>query len=388
MAIELQDKLYTSAQVADVLGVSLRTLYRYMEDGRIESMKTASGRHRFTKEQILDFLDGGDEDFTGNEVQNREAPVSQRNDVQSQQMRRAPVNDFNRGQDDDFSFYGANRSVSNSYGDVNNDPYKEDVPSSDNSRVLDNENLRNIDNSRSNYSNFDDVDDFDFNINQTKSNDLQEEDLDNSFSNRNPFSSQVADQSQRRRPVASENLNRSVPRARERRGHDFDAPRPGRGFSTGNNQALNREQSQSAVSAPKPRPAVDPLNVRYYKSEYNDLIDLAKRVKDTALSKDLEYAFTLDAGLSLHYPIDPFTVLHFYINPEDLQLWKSSLGLIPVSNKDEANIGVFINTDIVFVPTKEIVGFKVLEDKLLLKDLMRAGEDALVREFRQKISNF
>src|SRR3990167_6472725 len=59
MAIELADKLYTSTQVADILGVSLRTLYRYMEDNRIKSMRTASGRHRFTKDQILDFLNAG-----------------------------------------------------------------------------------------------------------------------------------------------------------------------------------------------------------------------------------------------------------------------------------------------------------------------------------------
>ena len=104
------------------------------------------------------------------------------------------------------------------------------------------------------------------------------------------------------------------------------------------------------------------------------------------MSKDLEYAFTLNAGLSLHYLIDPFTILHFYVNPEDLQIWKSALGLIPVSSKNEANIGVLVNTDVVFIPTKEIGGFKVVEDKLLLKDLTRASEDALVREFRQRIT--
>ena len=63
MTIELQDKLYTSTQVADILGVSLRTLYRYMEDGRIKSMRTASGRHRFTKDQIVEFLNAGNMDI-------------------------------------------------------------------------------------------------------------------------------------------------------------------------------------------------------------------------------------------------------------------------------------------------------------------------------------
>ena len=83
--------------------------------------------------------------------------------------------------------------------------------------------------------------------------------------------------------------------------------------------------------------------------------------------------------------IDPFTILHFYVNPEDLQIWRSVLGLVPVANKSEANIGILVNTDVVFIPTKEIVGFKVVEDKVLLKDLMRSSEDNLVKEFRQRI---
>ena len=78
MAIELADKLYTSTQVADILGVSLRTLYRYMEDDKIKSMRTASGRHRFTKDHIIEFLNAGRMD-PSDMVQNRSASESPRN---------------------------------------------------------------------------------------------------------------------------------------------------------------------------------------------------------------------------------------------------------------------------------------------------------------------
>jgi excisionase family DNA binding protein len=55
--IQLEEKLYTSTEVADILGVSLRSVYRYLEEGKIDAeVKTATGRHRFSKKNILDFL--------------------------------------------------------------------------------------------------------------------------------------------------------------------------------------------------------------------------------------------------------------------------------------------------------------------------------------------
>src|SRR3989304_4428794 len=55
--MNLEEKLYTSTEVADILGVSLRSVYRYMEEYKLKAdVKTATGRHRFTKQNILDFL--------------------------------------------------------------------------------------------------------------------------------------------------------------------------------------------------------------------------------------------------------------------------------------------------------------------------------------------
>ena len=54
--MELEDRLYASTEVAKILGVSRRTLYRYLESGTLGSMHLPSGRHRFTKDQVEAFL--------------------------------------------------------------------------------------------------------------------------------------------------------------------------------------------------------------------------------------------------------------------------------------------------------------------------------------------
>ncbi|MBU0650089.1 helix-turn-helix domain-containing protein, partial [Patescibacteria group bacterium] len=55
------EKLYTSTEVAEILGVSLRSIYRYLDENKIQAaVKTATGRHRFTKQNINDFLHPGE----------------------------------------------------------------------------------------------------------------------------------------------------------------------------------------------------------------------------------------------------------------------------------------------------------------------------------------
>lgn len=55
--MDLDDRLYSSTEVSEILGVSLRSVYRYLDDGDlVADIKTATGRHRFTRRNILDFL--------------------------------------------------------------------------------------------------------------------------------------------------------------------------------------------------------------------------------------------------------------------------------------------------------------------------------------------
>ena len=305
MSIELKDKLYTSTQVADILGVSLRTLYRYMEDGKIQSMRTASGRHRFTKDQILDFLNAGGFGGMGSVSQDQSSNV---HNVSRQEPTLSNV-------DSDNVFTSPS---------VNESPFLSKKPEPEDMEWVKNERTED-------FAPQSPVNPF------VKSSQATDEDL----PYRSPFSLNVPNTpiNQQRPPLLD------------------------------NKEALD----------------LNDVNIRYYKSDYSDLIELARKIKDTAMSKDLEYAFTLFAGLSLHFSIKPFTKLHFYANPEDMQIWKSELRLTPVQNREDANMGVLVNTDIVFVPTKEIGGFKVVEDKVLMRDLSNRNEEDLVKQFRQHL---
>ena len=55
--INLEDRLYTTAEAANLIGTSLRSVYRYVKEGKLAAeTKTAAGTLRFTKKAILAFL--------------------------------------------------------------------------------------------------------------------------------------------------------------------------------------------------------------------------------------------------------------------------------------------------------------------------------------------
>lgn len=327
MSIELKDKLYTSTQVADILGVSLRTLYRYMEDGKIQSMRTASGRHRFTKDQILDFLNaGGFGGASSNSVDKSQSEVG------------------NRMSDPEDVFTSPSISTSTS---TTSTTESVDVVIEKKPEVHGMDWFSEPDEPQ---------------IKPVASQDLREPTF-NGFRSAEPEIKPVVEN-----PISA-------------------TSRP-----TMSQQGMNQDTAQSTslsdnsnIEAKNESLDLNDVNVRYYKSDYSDLIELARKIKDTAMGKDLEYAFTLFAGLSLHFSIKPFTKLHFYANPEDMQIWKSELRLTPVQNREDANIGILVNTDIVFVPSKDIGGFKVVDDKVLMRDLSSRNEEDLVKQFRQHL---
>lgn len=329
--IDLQDKLYTSSQVAEILGVSLRTLYRYMEDNKIASMRTASGRHRFTKQHILDFLNAGDE--IGQMA--RQTPQTQ--PASQPAWPSAPLHS----------------AQSEQIPPQTQTPPQPEVQ-------MPSESV------------------------QEPSRQVQVDDPSSlpSFPQPQP----VAEAKEEVRPVGTSIWERE-PKA------DFQPQRQPQPQSEFQPSAQVQSPVQPQV---QPQPQSFPTsesvdlsipNLRYYKSSYTDLIELAKKIKEIAASKDLEYAFTLYAGLSLHFLIKPFTILHFYGNPEDVSIWKEELKLVPSNKKEEANIGILINTDIVFVATKEIGGFRVVEDKILLKDLSEHKEEELFKKLRESLTS-
>lgn len=467
MTIELQDKLYTSTQVADILGVSLRTLYRYMEDGRIQSMRTASGRHRFTKDQIIDFLNAGNlspldierpssyvtrndsQPMQGNNNLNQVPPTSQFSNqnfgqYNNQAGQQSPYIDSNTnygnvapvGQpavstmpetfmpqqpvhapnNDNFlnnSFFNSSNNVTQTMAPAN-DPFADfddeplDInsnnPVGQNNQVnfgnpLNAENPLNVANPFNEFG--------PTNVNEpTVPNPAKfNSDFDFSDSIDEPKFETPVQRKVEETPNDFRNEFKEVYREVEVRTQQNQVPEPVRQQSQFQpathpqptpqpQQAAQPQPGGFGLGMPQQQPAAPELvdlgshlNIRYYKSEHSDLIELARKIKDVSKSRDLEYAFTLYAGLSLHFLIDPFTILHFYANPEDMQIWKEDLKLSPVSRKEDANVGVIINTDIVFAPTREIATFKVVEDKILLRDLSEVREENLIRKFREQLNS-
>jgi len=62
----LSQEFYKSTEASDVLGVSLRTFYRYIEEGLIQVLrvdpKNKGGLKRIlvTKEELVKFIEGGE----------------------------------------------------------------------------------------------------------------------------------------------------------------------------------------------------------------------------------------------------------------------------------------------------------------------------------------
>ncbi len=437
MNIELQDKLYTSTEVAEILGVSLRTLYRYMEDGKIASMKTASGRHRFTREQILDFLNAdpvrkqmlsgqqqgvssqpnaygtqqnvqqtqqpgqfGYQQQYPQQMQNQQVPQQPVVNQQYTEPSVSPVTESqptqnvqnNVGVDqsnyiqtqqpqatDPFAGYGNQKSGAESNEQVATKTgvgsgFDDDLladwisDSSASSTSQESADQKTIEMEKETVS----TDVFDPLTNQTTNYKYtQERVVETEMSaDKDRFSSVQAGQ------VQQESVN--VSPQPEPKIETMGASQMG---ATSTPQPLQKKQE--VEQAPIERPG----RIRYYKSEYTDLIELAKKIKEVAQVRDLEYAFTLDAGMSLHvFLVKPFTILHFYANPEDMNIWINELKLVPVNSEKEANIGILINTDIIFVPSKEIGGFRVVEDKVLLNELAEFNRPDLLTQFRQHLS--
>jgi excisionase family DNA binding protein len=444
MAIQLQDKLYTSAQVADILGVSLRTLYRYMEDGRILSMRTASGRHRFTKDQIMDFLNAGnilEEEFS-QPVSAPKPAFAADIDDESDFIEKPINSEFGARNPQpigtsDFDFRGikSNLNKTDAYAvstpvaavaDRTKEPFYNGVdyhtghtdqrrPFVDPAKIVpvtprelepEDEFIR----KESALS----EDELLKPLSKTASFGLDDDfDVDSYFEPKKPMPSDLESSPVVNRRTFSQVQKPIAPSLAEQ-----NKVQPYRGFESDGYTPINRAASSANVAAKSPsyseslqsksnwefssdkKPLTqsaqtpareelskssDSLSIRYYKSEFSDLIDLAKKIKGIGSTRGVDYAFTLNAGLSLHFSINPFEILHFYINPEDLQVWKSDLKLSPVRDEAESNVGVLINTEIIFPQTKEIGGFKVLDDKLLFKDLVKLGDQDLVRRFRSKL---
>jgi len=281
--IKLENKLYSSTEVAEILGVSLRSVYRYLEEDKLKAeVKTATGRHRFTRQNIIDFLYP-----TG--VPEGDAMFEQ-----------AVVSAPRREVEEKIVVPEVPKEVK----------VKESEPTP-------------------------------------------------------------------RIEVEEEKVVIEEPKAEVKEELDEQVD----WLAKFREAAKKFEETSEEVTGLGVEEKVDVVEEEprmiYYRSRLGGLKDIAQNIDKTSRNSGLDYAFTLNSGLSLYKPINPFSILHVYIRPKDKDFFERILALTP---SDETNAQLCIissDEDDVYSKADEMHGLKVVEKKRLIEDISEMSEDLM-----------
>jgi len=281
--IKLENKLYSSTEVADILGVSLRSVYRYLEENKLNAeVKTATGRHRFTRQNIIDFLYP-----TG--IPEGETMVEER------VVKETPIKKIAKMEEtievEELVKVAAEPAVK---------VEEKEVPSR---RVV---------------------------------SEVEEEE-------------EQVDWLAKFREAA--------------RKFEAKATEEVTGLGAEPEEAVKEEVSK----------------LTYYRSRLGGLKDIAQNIDKTSKNSGLDYAFTLNAGLSLYRPINPFSVLHVYIKPKDKDFFERILALTPSDEGSAQLCMVISDDDSIYNEADELHGLKVVAKNKLISDI-REMEPDLVKE--------
>lgn len=290
--MNLEEKLYTSTEVAQILGVSLRSVYRYLEEGKLDAeVKTATGRHRFTRQNILDFLYPNKDNTTQNTQNNTEQQLTQAaKPVAKPKIKEEPI-----------------KKPAVVETEEDDEPEVEEEP-------------------------VDWLAKFREAASKFKTEETTTAPATSTYTNTNVETETVADLSE---------------------------------------------------PAPAPAPAKAAQTRFFYRSMLGGLKDIAQNIDKSARKASVDYAFTLNAGLSLHKPIKPFSILHVYVRPNDKDLFEKMLQLVP-SESDTAQVCLILSEkSSIYDGKKELHGLYVVSNIQLKADLLEAGDEELSRELDQ-----
>ncbi|MFZ2664058.1 MAG: helix-turn-helix domain-containing protein [Patescibacteria group bacterium] len=289
--IKLENKLYSSTEVAAILGVSLRSVYRYLEEGKLDAeVKTATGRHRFTRQNIIDFLypTGVPEGEVVVE-QPAEALVKKVNKVME------PVEPI----------------------------VKDEIEVEEKIEVKAEE-------------------------------------------------PKVAEEE----PVTAPKMEIKEEKVKVDEEEQVDWLAKFREAAKKFEEKATEEVTGLGV-AEEETPVVEEEKMFFYRSRLGGLKDIAQNIDKTSRNSGLDYAFTLNAGLSLYRPINPFSVLHVYIRSKDKDFFERILALTP---SDESNAQLCIMTsdeESLYKESDEMHGLKVVEKNRLVEDIGEMDSDLL-----------
>jgi len=280
--IQLENKLYTSTEVADILGVSLRSVYRYIEENKLNpEVKTATGRHRFTKQNIIDFLyPNGDSKEERHVEEVAEAPIK--------------------------------KSV------------RKSIPAVEKKVVVEVEEVTEA---------------------------VEEEPVEE-VPTQEPVAEQVVEKEE-----SVDWLSKFREAAKK-----FEE------------SSIKEESTIFTKEEPK-------LTKFFYRSKLGGLKDIAQNIDKASKNSGLDYAFTMSAGLSLHSPIKPFSLLHAYIKTKDKDFFERVLMLTP-SDEENGQLGLILTDDNkIFNGSMQMHGLTVVSKDKLLADIREMDSDgSLIKE--------
>lgn len=305
--MNLEEKLYTSTEVAEILGVSLRSVYRYLDEDKIQAeVKTATGRHRFTKQNILDFLyPQGDR---AQKLKQAETP------------RETP----------------ATQTIPNHSFDVSQKPFIS------RSEVIEKEPEAKVQ------------------VEVEKPVEVEKEPV---IVKPQP----VPVKEEEEEPVDWLEKFRS---AANKYKEEEASPKLDKLESINRVTAIEEIQPKQEESG----------KFFYYRSLSGGLKDIAQNIDKSARKASIDYAFTMNAGLSLHKPIKPFSILHVYVRSEDREFFERMLHLVPAEESSAQLSLITSGSKSLFSNKIEMHGLFVVSDMQLKKDLMDYGEEQLARE--------
>ena len=375
--MQLEDRFYKSTEVADLLGVSLRTLYRYMESDKIKSVHLPSGRHRFTKQQIEEFLYSNDLGGYGSRSDYGNAPVYS-NHPSHQKYQVKPLEPSTPQQN------FANRSTS-SYNTVSSE---EQFPSDEALDKQLDDLLKSLENDISVSQGDSKLDqpvinkDIDFEA-TTSSVPLSSFNAQDDISNPNLHQDNTNNVRSPEIYQEDDELDQLLKSLQEDDSEDFASS--SEHVNTQPFKSLSKDTG--GFSGFRIKPTTNALNendIEYFYCPYNDLRTVAKTVKKIADDSGLKYAFTLNAGASLFFPLDPFSIIHFYVHYSDLDIWKKELQLNP-STKEDANIGILKTRGTAFEYSGEVSGLRVTSKQRLVENLKYHNLRELAEEVEKRL---
>ncbi len=315
--MQLEERFYTSTEVAQILGVSLRSVYRYLEEDKIDAeVKTATGRHRFTKQNILDFLYP-----QGQNVPQKVKPVEVAVETPKPVIEEVPV---------------ATQPVQEPAVEV---PAPMPVaPVAVEAEVKVEEPMP-----------------------------IQEEPVQSEQDSTVDWLSKFKAAAEKYKEEQQQHVAQAT--------HAQPA-------SVANSPVNTYTQGERVASFVDAQTEVheEVITEYYYRSSVGGLKDIAQGLDKAAKKSSIDYAFTMSAGLSLHKPIKPFSLLHAYVRSTDREFFEQALQLKP-SNKDIAQLCLLIDdTQSLYNSKVEMHGLSVVSNAQLKTDLLKSGETDLVKE--------